>query len=385
MDNSHVNLSSSEQARVAFWNLQNLFDINPSPMASELGFSAITGWDRQALEAKLTNLASGIRGMFNGDGPDLIGLAEVQNERVAQYLLSALGCDDYALVTTNHPQTTATDTALIYSKTVFDEESVQTHSHLVHQRFLTCDILEVQLTTLANNSDLTVLVNHWPSRRDENSDAFRQTIASHCSHLVNRRLKLNRRDYLELSDTELSRHRLTDLWNTNLLLMGSFNDNPWDRSLKEILNAGYSLQAMREPVPFPQSGLPSWRAYASRRPELFNPTWSLLGRPDRGTCMDPAHPSAMSVYDQLMISRGLVTGQSGLQVTADSQGVPMMKCLSEEILANDFGQPIPFSCDTYNGYSDRLPIGLMLEVTPRKSDVQAITAEEQESCDQQAH
>ncbi len=93
----------------------------------------------------------------------------------------------------------------------------------------------------------------------------------------------------------------------------------------------------------------------------------------------------MSVYDQLMISRGLVTGQSGLQVTADSQGVPMMKCLSEEILANDFGQPIPFSCDTYNGYSDRLPIGLMLEVTPRKSDVQAITAEEQESCDQQAH
>ena len=240
-------------------------------MASEMGFSAITGWDRRALEAKLTNLASGIREMFNGDGPDMIGLAEVQNERVAQHLLTALGRDDYALVTTNHPQTTATDTALIYSKAVFDEESVQTQSHLVHQRFPTCDILEVQLTTLINNSDLTVLVNHWPSRREENSDAFRKTIASHCNHLVNGRLKLNRRNYLELSDTELSRHRLTERWNANLLLMGSFNDNPWDRSLKEVLNAGFSLQAMREPVPFPQSSLPSWRAYASCRPELFNP------------------------------------------------------------------------------------------------------------------
>ncbi len=338
-------------------------------MASELGFSAITGWDRRALEAKITNLASGIRGMFNGDGPDLIGLAEVQNERVARHLLTALGSNDYALVTTNHPQTTATDTALIYSKAIFDEESVQTHSHLVHQRFLTCDILEVQLTTLASKSNLTVLVNHWPSRREENSDAFRQTISSHCSHLVNRHLKLNRRDYLELSDTELSRHRLTDLWNANLLLMGSFNDNPWDRSIKDILNAGYSLQAMREPVPFPQSGLPSWRAYTSHRPKLYNPTWSLLGQPDRGTCIDPAHPLTMSVYDQLMISRGLVTGQSGLQVAADSHGVPMMKCLSKETLTNDFGQPIPFNCDTYNGYSDRLPIGLVLEVTPRKSDM----------------
>jgi len=347
-------------------------------MASELGFSAITGWDRRALEAKLTNLASGIRGMFNGDGPDLIGLAEVQNERVAQHLLTALGRADYALVTTNHPQTTATDTALIYSRDVFDEESVQTQSHLVHQRFPTCDILEIQLTTLANNSELTVLVNHWPSRHEENSEAFRKTIASYCSNLVNRRLKLNRRDYLELSDTELSRHRLTDLWNTNLLLMGSFNDNPWDRSLKEILNAGYSLQAMREPIPFPQSSLPSWRAYALCRPELFNPAWSLLGQPDRGTCRDLARPSAMSVYDQLMISRGLVTGQSGLQVAGDSQGVPMMKCLSEETLADDSGKPVPFSCDTYNGFSDRLPIGLMLEVTPHEFDVQPITAEEEE-------
>ena len=55
-----------------------------------------------------------------------------------------------------------------------------------------------------------------------------------------------------------------------------------------------------------------------------------------------------------------------------------MKCLSEEILANDSGQPVPFSCDTYNGYSDRLPIGLKLELATHEAGVQSITAGEKD-------
>jgi len=352
----------SGQIRVAFWNLQNLFDIEPSPIASELGFTTIRGWDRRAFEAKVRNLASVIRGLFDNDGPDLIGLAEVENVEVTQYLADALGRDDYVVVTASHSQITATGTALIYSKRVFDEESVRVRSHLVHLRFPTCDILEVQLTTRLNRRNLSVLVNHWPSPREQNSDAFRQTVASYCANVIEQHLKLNRRDYVELADTELSRHQLDNRWNCNLLLMGSFNDEPWAKSLHQILNAGYSLRAMQRSLPFSLNTLPSWRAYALCRPELFNPTWSLLAHPDQGTCVDVTGQRAMSIYDQLMFSRGLVTGGSGLRVATNTQGVPLVDCLSAELLTDEMGHPIPFSCDSGGGFSDRLPVGLTLRI-----------------------
>ena len=363
-----IDLTSSrpETIRVAFWNLQNLFDIEPSPVASELGFTAIRGWGRRSFEAKVTNLADIIRRMFDGDGPGLIGLAEVENERVVQHLVEVVGRDDYAFVTANDSRCTATGTALIYSKEDFDEESVQVHSHLVHLKFPTCDILEVRLRTRANQSDLSVLVNHWPSRREENSDAFRQTVASHCASVIDRHLKLNRRDYVELPDTEISRQQLHRHWNGNVLLMGSFNDPPWARSLHHILNAGYSLRAAQQPVPFSRDALPSWRSYASYRPELFNPAWGLLARPDLGTCVDVTDQRRICVYDQLIFSGGLAAGKSGLQIVTDAQRIPVMNCLAASTLTDELGHPIPFACSNQSGFSDRLPVGLTLQVVPRR-------------------
>ena len=196
-----VNLPNSTQIRVAFWNLQNLFDIEPSPIASELGVSAISGWDRRALEARLETIATSIRGMFGGDGPELIGLAELENERVGQLLLTAIGRDDYVLLTAGGSQFPATGTALICSKRIFETDSAYVRGHLVHLRFPTADILEVRLKLVEADTELTVLVNHWPSRREPNSSAFRQTIASYAANLVDRYLRMNRREYLALADT----------------------------------------------------------------------------------------------------------------------------------------------------------------------------------------
>ncbi|MCH2201419.1 MAG: hypothetical protein MK102_05595 [Fuerstiella sp.] len=326
---------NSRQIRVAFWNLQNLFDIEPSPIASELGVSAISGWDRRALEARLENIATNIRGMFGGDGPELIGLAELENEHVGQQLLTAIGRDDYVLLTANDSQITATGTALIYSKRAFEEDSARIRGHLVHLRFPTADILEVQLATLGAHTELTVLVNHWPSRLERNSDAFRQTIASYAANLVDQHLRLNRREYLVLADTERSRHQLEERWNRNLLVMGSFNDDPWDRSLLEILNAGYRLRETQQSEPFANNALLSWRAYAERRPELFNPTWSLLGSPDQGTCLNSVGPRRMSIFDQMLLSRGLLVGKSGLKVVGNEYGIPQLECLSSDAMVDD--------------------------------------------------
>ena len=62
---------------VAFWNLQNLFDLDVSPLAADLEYTPVNGWDKRAFETKINNLADVIRLMFDGKGPDLLGICEI--------------------------------------------------------------------------------------------------------------------------------------------------------------------------------------------------------------------------------------------------------------------------------------------------------------------
>lgn len=55
--------------RVAFWNVQNLF---------EPGLQNRRPRHQQELDAKLDVLAMVLNGLFDDAGPDLLGLAEVQ-------------------------------------------------------------------------------------------------------------------------------------------------------------------------------------------------------------------------------------------------------------------------------------------------------------------
>lgn len=353
--------SGSSHINIAWWNLQRLFGIEPSPIAAELGVSSINGWDRRALEVKVESLARTISSMFDGAGPDLLGVAEIENRQVGDLLLTALRRDDYRLVVADHPQIDSTGTALIYSNRVLEEESVRVNSHFVHQRFPTCDILEVQLKVKDRDTDLAVLLNHWPSRSEAHSDALRPAVACYCARLIERYLKLGRPEFLELRDSELAHHQLLDRWNANVLVMGSFNDNPWHTSIRDILNAGYSILETRELPLSLKKGLPSWRAYQACRPQLFNPAWGLLSVPDQRTCLNREEDRAPAIYDQLMLSHSLLTGQSGLQTIADSTGMPRLRCLETSTLTDARGNPLSFDCESHAGYSDRLPLGLTLQ------------------------
>ncbi len=66
---------------VAFWNVQNLF---------EPGVVARGPQSRVELDEKLDVLGGVINEFFAGDGPDLLGLAEVQQERLLRELVSRL-------------------------------------------------------------------------------------------------------------------------------------------------------------------------------------------------------------------------------------------------------------------------------------------------------
>ena len=62
----------------AFWNVENLFDVVNSPRRSDklqrtLG-RELSGWTEARLGRKIGRLASVIRKMNDGNGPDLLGV-----------------------------------------------------------------------------------------------------------------------------------------------------------------------------------------------------------------------------------------------------------------------------------------------------------------------
>ena len=304
------------ELNVAFWNLQNLFDPDTSAIAAELEYTPVFGWDRRAFDIRIRNLAEVIRAMFDGRGPDLLGICEIENERVARRLIQEIGRSDYQLALVKQPLHGALDTALIYSDRLLKFDAEKSVGHVVNLRFPTIDILEVHLQVLQNGAELMVLVNHWPSRRGSSPEAegLRMTAASHCQRLVRNHLKLNRKEYLELADTDVSLFLLNDIQDRNILIMGDLNDEPWSHSVRNTLGAGYSTEMVDDPIRMVRGSLPSYRVYGNRPVWLFNPMWALLSQPDQGTCCSGSNSSPMILPDQFIISRGRWIGGGDIRL-----------------------------------------------------------------------
>jgi Endonuclease/Exonuclease/phosphatase family len=84
------------QITVGFWNLQNLFDTTVTDIASDFDYTPQRGWTDEVLNKKLDNLAQKIKSMYK-NGPDLLGLCEIENESLARRLVDKVGRDDYEI------------------------------------------------------------------------------------------------------------------------------------------------------------------------------------------------------------------------------------------------------------------------------------------------
>ncbi len=351
------------ELKVAFWNLQNLFDITVSEIAADLEYTPANGWDRTAFRKKLGALGQVIRSMHAGEGPDLLGICEIENEHVAEQLIAVTGRCDYALAHVESQDIRGIDTSLIYSTEKF-ELIDRPEEHLVHLRFPTRDIFEVRLRVRENGEELVVLVNHWPSRslgRYE-TEAYRLTVASHCGRIVDDLLKYDRSDYLSLPDDEASMGLLNTKWNRNVLLMGDFNDEPFDRSVLEFLRASKGVDHLEEPIKPSRGGLPSYKSYAGKRAYLFNCMWSQLSRADHGTYYYSGATNTMNLLDQFIISRGLYFGLQGLQIRFLGTGIPHARIYKPEVMTTRKGRPRKFDRQTHAGFSDHFPIEAIIDV-----------------------
>lgn len=350
------------EIKVAFWNVENLFDTTASSIAADLEFTPEQGWTEEVLSIKIANLAKVIKQMHGGSGPDLLGLCEVENKVVLERLMAEIGRADYRLAHVESPDIRGIDCSLIYSTNIFNDPPVDDiQGHIVHFRYPTRDIFQVRLTLKEFGSELNVFVNHWPSRRQGQfqSEPQRITVAERCGQLVDDVLKINREAYALVSDDDDGLRELNARWNRNVLLMGDFNDDPFGRSITDYLLASKDLDKVGEELKSENNRkIPSIKAYLECKPTLFNISWPFLGIPDTGTIYFRGESAnTMNVFDQFIVSHGLQYGKMGLRVRPDSVRIFRTSDMSPRVMM----RPKAFDRKTKKGFSDHFPIEVIID------------------------
>lgn len=234
--------SAFEQYTIAFYNLENLFDIHrdTNKLDGHFTTSGRNQWNKARYHTKLKNLSDAISKIGferTGNPPAIIGVAEVENAQVLKDLIAQpkLAAFNYKFIHYNSPDERGIDVALLYRPTVFEvEESAPIYVHVETELGIveaTRDILYVK--GVLKGMPLHLYVNHWPSRRDgyENTNHKRVTIARQLIAQVNKIDIENDRVLLELPVAK----------SKNVILLGDFNDDPDNDSiLKELVPHGFS-------------------------------------------------------------------------------------------------------------------------------------------------
>jgi endonuclease/exonuclease/phosphatase family metal-dependent hydrolase len=311
---------------VAFWNVENLFDEVGSPRRSEklqrTLNSELAGWTPAVVALKIAQLGKVIRQLNQNRGPDLLGVCEVENRHVLELLsqeMSAAG-RHYEVAHADTGDGRGIDVAFIYDDAVFTAH--ESFSHFIVKRTATRDLFQVNFRTAAGRL-LVVIGNHWPARigGEFESEPYR-IIAGETLAYFHERI------------------RAIHGTNVAVLAMGDFNDEPFSRSL---------VYHARSEETRPKVTL-------ARTAKFLNLMWPVLGQ-GIGTHY---YDNEASVLDQFLVSKGLVTGQSGLQ--ADLASIEIVR-LPEMVYSGAYPRPVRFDRGrslNVEGFSDHFPISMKL-------------------------
>ncbi|MEY3442556.1 MAG: hypothetical protein RLZZ519_837 [Bacteroidota bacterium] len=259
---------------VAFYNMENLFDTEDDPAINDEEFlpSGTNQWTGERYKKKLANMAKAISQLGNPDGPDVLGMCEVENRKVLEDLVAtaALKKKGYGIVHTNSPDQRGIDCALIYKTKRFVPLYSKAYPVLFPENkdLATRDILLVK-GILDKKHDVTFIVNHWPSRRDgDKESAWKRERAAQTLRTV--------------VDSIFNLDPLA-----NLVMMGDFNDEPADMSMNKTLKAGRD----------------SIEACATF---LYN-CMAPIKAEGRGTLK---FKGGWNLFDQMIVSTGMITNKS---------------------------------------------------------------------------
>ena len=321
---------------VAFYNLENLFDYENDPFTfdDDRTPEGKDRWTAAHYNKKLIDVSkvlSEVGTDLTGESPLIIGLCEIENQRVLQDLVSQeiLKSKNYGIIHFDSPDRRGVDVALLYKKGLFTPITYKAVPLVLYdienpsKREYTRDQLLV--TGLLENERFHIIVNHWPSRRGgEESSRYKRMKAA----------ALNKR----IIDSLFS----IDPY-SKIITMGDLNDDPIDVSLKEVLGTSDNQNEV------PLKG-------------LFNPMEGMFNK-GLGTL---AYRDRWSLFDQIILSRELI-GKDFSSYRFYKAGIYNKAYLVQESGPYK-GYPFrTYSGSTYQGgFSDHFPVYICLikEIIP---------------------
>lgn len=342
---------------VAWWNVENLFSVENDPnrhaWLERYLEGELDGWDAAVLTAKISQLASVITRMNEGRGPDLLGVCEVENEEVLQLLVAAIDLPgrSYRVVHHNSGDKRGIDVAFIYDGKRFKTKSTEIFHHIIQKRTPTRDLFQVNFYTKPLGNLLICIGNHWPARTGGvlESEPYRMLAGETLAYWMTQIHEIFAERAVEDGRAESESKAIPP----PVLVMGDFNDEPFNRSLTH-----YALAERLER---------RVRSRRARKPYLLNLMWPLMGS-GHVTHMYRGHPH---MIDHFMVNRGLLDRDSPMglgRIKMSGRSVPFSGIIKFEDMVIEsgsnrngprrFGRPAKhFDPD---GFSDHFPIAMKL-------------------------
>jgi len=314
---------------IGFYNLENLFDtINTEGVLDEeFTPDGPNEWTPERYLAKIERMAGVISRIGEDEkitgGPAILGVSEIENRSVLEDLAAHpyLKNAQYKIVHYNSPDKRGVDVALFYQPRYFTLESSASLELPIldkdGERIYTRDQLLVSGKFMGE--DLHVIVNHWPSRYGgEKASRPRRNAAAGLSRSI--------ADSLLKIDSE-----------AKIIVMGDFNDDPINISMKDILKAEDHLDNLKVG-------------------DLYNCMFPLY---KKGIGSN-AYRDNWNLFDQVVVSQGLL-GKNYSSLTYYAARV-----FNKDFLRQQDGRYKGYPFRTYvgnnhqGGYSDHFPVYIIV-------------------------
>lgn len=311
---------------VAFYNLENLFDIYDDPETHDEEFlpDGVKQWNETKYQKKLSNMERVLFDMaaINKEYPIVIGVSEIENRSVLEDLVSQpkLKGANYRICHYDSPDARGVDVAFLYRADVFKLEGSDNIKLVVEELpdFRTRDLVVMWGTI--EGEPFYFLVSHWPSR------------------LGGKEASQFKRDACAKQIRQIKDELLAKNPNTKVIVMGDFNDDATDASIVKVMGAKGKTKDL-------EVG------------DFFNPYYAML-RAGLGTL---AYQDSWNLFDNICVTENLVNAPEGklrlikgkkyygnifsrpymLQAEGQYKGYPL-----RTFVTNNF----------QNGFSDHLPV-----------------------------
>jgi len=315
-----------QQARIVFYNVENLFDTKDDSLTSDEEFlpGGDKNWTNERFRRKIVRIYQTIVALGKGEMPAVIGLCEIENREVLNRLIydTPLNRLNYRIIHRESPDARGVDVALLYRPDIFEPDSSGWLRVPLPANEKTREILMVK-GRLWENDTVYFYVNHWPSRYGGagSSNAKRLAAASTLAASVQQVFLAN--------------------CLAKIIIMGDFNDEPGDES----------LQALNKIL---------LNEYAGSNVSLINLSEKSSITGLEGTIK---HQGTWSIFDQVLVSPAIYNGLNGCRLMHPKAEIFKADFLLETDETYTGVKPFrTYSGPGYHdGFSDHLPVSIMLK------------------------